>query len=182
MDHFPSMKGLDLTADQKAKVKDPRKEYEPKFEDLRKAREAVFTADQKKARDEARDKAKEAGKNRWEAQRAGREAMKITDDQKAKLKEIRTKVRALRRGDRQGERDPDRRAKGQTRKEDAARAWAASRGGESCLSLPLRHKSRTRADPPLLLDRPSLFFLGDLGSHKPDSRPPVARTATHVIV
>ena len=116
-DHFPSMKGLDLTADQKSKVKELRKEYKPKFEDLRKAREAIFTAEQKKARDEAADKAKEAGKNRWEIGRAGRDAMKITDEQKTKLGEIRTKVRAaLQRGHRQGEGDPHRRAEGQTRR------------------------------------------------------------------
>jgi Spy/CpxP family protein refolding chaperone len=78
---------LDLTADQKAKVADLKKEYAPKFEELRKKAEDLLTGDQKKARDTARKEAREAGTNFGEAMQAARKAMNLTDEQKKKLGE-----------------------------------------------------------------------------------------------
>ena len=52
-------------------------------------RDSVLTADQKKARDDAVKAAKDAGKKGPEVLRAARAAVKLTDDQKAKMKEDR---------------------------------------------------------------------------------------------
>ncbi len=79
------LKGLNLTDDQKAKVKDLRKEYGPKF---KAAADGILTADQKKARDDAVQAAKAEGKKGPEVWKAVRQAVKLTDEQKAKFKEV----------------------------------------------------------------------------------------------
>ena len=92
--------GLNLTDEQKAKFKELRKEYEPKFKE---AADSVLTADQKKARDDAIKAAKDADKKGPEMFRAVRSAVKLTDEQKAKrrevmeplMKEFREKVKAI---------------------------------------------------------------------------------------
>ena len=61
----------------------------------RRSGSGIFTADQKKARDEAAKAAKDAGKSRKEVMEAGRAAMKLTDDQKAKLADDRKESAAL---------------------------------------------------------------------------------------
>ena len=86
---------MNLSDDQKAKIAEIRKDYGPKFKALEEKREGVFTADQKKARDEAAKAAKDAGKNRREVAEAGRTAMKLTDNQKTKLADIRKEAAAL---------------------------------------------------------------------------------------
>lgn len=89
------LRGLNLSDDQKAKVEEIKKEYAPKFKALEEKREGVITADQKKARDEAAKAAKDAGKGRRDVMEAGRAAMKLTDDQKTKLADIRKEAAAL---------------------------------------------------------------------------------------
>jgi Spy/CpxP family protein refolding chaperone len=79
------LKGLNLTDDQKAKVKELRKEYGPKF---KAAADSVLTADQKEAREDAVKAAKAEGKKGPEVGKAAMEAVKLTDDQKAKMKEV----------------------------------------------------------------------------------------------
>ncbi len=79
------LKGLNLTDDQKAKVKELRKEYEPKF---KAAADSVLTADQQKARDDAVKAAKAEGKKGPEVWKAAMKAVKLTDEQKAKMKEV----------------------------------------------------------------------------------------------
>jgi Spy/CpxP family protein refolding chaperone len=81
-------RGLTLTDDQKAKIADIKKEFTPKFAEVRKKREAILTDDQKKARDDAIQAARAEGKRGFEAMRAGIEAVTLTDDQKAKQKEV----------------------------------------------------------------------------------------------
>jgi Spy/CpxP family protein refolding chaperone len=76
------LKGLNLTDDQKAKVKELWKEYEPKF---KAAANTVLTADQKKVRDAAITAAKESGKKG-----PPHFDLKLTDEQKAKMKEVMT--------------------------------------------------------------------------------------------
>ncbi len=93
-------KGLNLTDAQKAKVEELRKGYEPKF---KAALDSVLTADQKKARDAAVKAAKDAGKKGPRVFEAARAAVKLTDAQKAKMKEavkplakeFREKVKAI---------------------------------------------------------------------------------------
>ena len=78
------LKGLNLTDAQKAKVKELGKEYEPKF---KAAADKVLTADQKKARDAAVKAAKDSGKKGPEAFKAVMAVVRLTDAQKAKMKE-----------------------------------------------------------------------------------------------
>jgi Spy/CpxP family protein refolding chaperone len=79
------LKGLNLTDDQKAKVKELHKEFGPKFKT---AADSVLTADQKQARDDAVTAAKAAGKKGPEVWKAALQAEKLTDEQKAKLHEV----------------------------------------------------------------------------------------------
>ena len=80
---FEMLKGLKLTADQKAKVKELGKEYAPKF---KAAFENVLTDEQKTARKDAIKAAKAEGKKGRELMKAAHEAVKLTDEQKAKVK------------------------------------------------------------------------------------------------
>ena len=82
------LRGLTLTDEQKAKVEDVKKEFAPKLAEAAKKAD-VLTPDQKKARDEARAKAKEDGKSREEIRAAGDAAVTLTDEQKAKRAEAR---------------------------------------------------------------------------------------------
>jgi Spy/CpxP family protein refolding chaperone len=79
------LKGLNLTDEQQVKVKELKKEYRPKF---KAAIDSVLTADQTKARDDAVKTAKDAGKKGPEVFKAARAAVKLTDDQDTKLKEV----------------------------------------------------------------------------------------------
>jgi Spy/CpxP family protein refolding chaperone len=90
------LKSLNLTDDQKAKVEALKKEYEPKFKEGRERTESILTADQKKAREEAVKTAKAAGKKGPEVWRDAHSAMKLTDDQKAKMADARKANQALR--------------------------------------------------------------------------------------
>jgi Spy/CpxP family protein refolding chaperone len=94
------LRGLNLSDAQKAQVKDVKKDYEPK---LKQARDSVLTPEQIKAREEALKTAKAAGKKGKEVWQAVEAAMKVTDDQKAKMakaveplrKEVSEKVMAI---------------------------------------------------------------------------------------
>ena len=79
------LKGLNLTDDQKAKVDTLKTEYRAKF---KAAADTVLTADQQKARDDAVKAAKAEGKKGPEVWKAAIQAVKPTDDQKAKFKEV----------------------------------------------------------------------------------------------
>lgn len=75
------LKDLNLTDEQKAKLKDLRKEFEPKF---KATVDSVLTPDQKKARDEAMKTSKKGG--------LFTTTLKLTDEQKTKLRESLTPV------------------------------------------------------------------------------------------
>jgi Spy/CpxP family protein refolding chaperone len=78
------LKGLNLTDDQKAKVKELRKEYGSKYHA---AADSVLTDEQKTARADAIKAAKAEGKKGPELHKAVAAAVKLTDEQKAKMKE-----------------------------------------------------------------------------------------------
>jgi len=78
------LKGLNLTDDQKAKVKELHKEYGPKYHA---AADSVLTDEQKTARADAIKAAKADGKKGPEVRKAAMQAVKLTDEQKAKMKE-----------------------------------------------------------------------------------------------
>jgi Spy/CpxP family protein refolding chaperone len=54
--------GLDLTAEQQAKVKEIRKEYRPKLSEIQKRRNEIMTPQRRKTEKEARQAAKDLGK------------------------------------------------------------------------------------------------------------------------
>ena len=83
-----------MTPEQKAKWEAVRKEYEPKFKGADKM-ESILTEEQKKARDEAFKMAAAAGKYGKEMWDAAQAAMKLTDEQKAKLSDAQKEVGAL---------------------------------------------------------------------------------------
>jgi Spy/CpxP family protein refolding chaperone len=86
---------LDLTADQKDKLKAIHEEFAPKMKELMEKAHAVFTDDQKKALKEARDAAKAAGKKGRAVFEACQAAVKPTDEQKEKLAAFAPEVVAL---------------------------------------------------------------------------------------
>lgn len=88
------LQGLTIADDQKAKLEAIAKEYGPKLMEMMKETD-VLTPEQKKARAEAAKAAKEAGKKGKEAQAAIDEAVKLTDDQKAKQAEAKKKMGPL---------------------------------------------------------------------------------------
>ena len=72
-----------------------RKEYEPKLKGARDKMESILTDDQKRARAEAFNAAQAAGKGWADAGSAGQAAMKLTDEQKAKMSDAQKEMRAL---------------------------------------------------------------------------------------
>jgi hypothetical protein len=88
------LEGITLTDDQKAKIAEVTKEYGPKLAEAIKKTD-VWTADQKKAREEAAKTAKAAGKKGKDVKDAVDAAATLTDDQKAKKAEADKAVKAL---------------------------------------------------------------------------------------
>jgi Spy/CpxP family protein refolding chaperone len=88
-------KDLKLTDDQKTKLTALDKEYAPKRKELAGTMDKVLTAEQKKARKEAIDAARKAGKRGPEVRESIQAAMKLTDAQKAKLADGRKAMQTL---------------------------------------------------------------------------------------
>ena len=80
------LEGVTVTDDQKAKLDALKKEFGPKMVEARKKGD-VLTPEQKKERAAAEKKAKEEGKKGKELYAAVAEAIKATDEQKAKMAE-----------------------------------------------------------------------------------------------
>jgi len=81
-----SLEKAELTPEQVAKIKELAKAWADK---IKAAEDKVaLTPEQKKARQEAQAKAKADGKTGKEARQAVDEAMKMTDEQKAAMKEV----------------------------------------------------------------------------------------------
>ena len=95
LDRVEHVKNLNLTADQKTKLGELKKQYAPKLKELAGAREKVLTADQKKARDEAVKAARAAGKRGPEVRKSIEAAMNLTDAQKTTLAEGRKAMGTL---------------------------------------------------------------------------------------
>jgi Spy/CpxP family protein refolding chaperone len=87
--------GLTLTDEQKAKVAELKKEYDPKFTENMTKSQGVLTDEQKKARREAAQKARADGKNRKEMQEAIDAAVKLTPEQKKTQEELKKAGEAL---------------------------------------------------------------------------------------
>lgn len=86
------LEGLELTAEQKAKLEKIAEEMKAPLTEVRKAQSDILTAEQKKAREEAMKAAKEAGKKPQEAKKAVDEALKLTPEQKEKMAKVDAKM------------------------------------------------------------------------------------------
>jgi Spy/CpxP family protein refolding chaperone len=87
--------GLTLTDEQKAKLDATAKECCPMFIETWKKSAAVLTDEQKKARSAAEKEAKAAGKKGKEFHAAVDAAINLSDDQKAKLADVRKEMGSL---------------------------------------------------------------------------------------
>ena len=91
------LQGVSLSDEEKAKIADVKKEFGPKLSEAQKKIDDIFTADQKKARAEAMKEAKAAGKSPRETFQAVEDAVKATDEQKTKRRELEKERFALQR-------------------------------------------------------------------------------------
>jgi Spy/CpxP family protein refolding chaperone len=89
-----TLKPVTLTDDQKTKLDGLKKDYEQKFKDAY-AKQDVLTPEQKQAAKDATAKAKADGKKGKDLKAAVADAVKETDDQKAKTKDATTALHAL---------------------------------------------------------------------------------------
>ena len=83
-----SIRGIEFSEDQQAAVAELREEFIPQLTEFQQRRNAVYTAEQRRARREAFLAAQEAGKNGQEARVAGDAAAGLSDEQQEKLSEI----------------------------------------------------------------------------------------------
>jgi Spy/CpxP family protein refolding chaperone len=91
------LKGLDLSPEQQAKVEQLRDELAPKLKEVWQKISDILTDEQKKARAEAFQAAQEAGKKGRELQKAVDAALKLSDEQKPQIAEIRKEADHLNR-------------------------------------------------------------------------------------
>ncbi len=82
------VENLELTDAQKEQAAAIDKEFAPKMAEIEKSRQALLTDEQKTAEKGARKAAKDAGKTPAESRKAVDEALKLTDEQKTKMKDI----------------------------------------------------------------------------------------------
>lgn len=82
------VKGIEITDEQKEKLAAIDKEFAGKLEELQKQQGSILTEDQLAAQREAGRKAKEAGQKPGEARKEIEEVLSLTDEQKAKLAEL----------------------------------------------------------------------------------------------
>ena len=89
---------LDLTAEQKEKLKKIRDEQGPKMKEAFGKLRDVLTEEQRNAAEEAMKTAKAAGKKGREALDAVQAAVKLTDEQKEKVAKVETELAKILRG------------------------------------------------------------------------------------
>jgi Spy/CpxP family protein refolding chaperone len=92
------LQGITLTEDQKAKLGEIQKEFGPKLVDASKKRQAILTPEQRKAEAEAAKAARAEGKKGKDLMQAVQNAVKPSDEQKAKLAEVQKERAALEKG------------------------------------------------------------------------------------
>ena len=85
-----------LTEEQTTKLDEIKKEFTPKFQALGKKGNDVLTKEQRTARRDAQKAAKEAGKKGKELRAEVEAALKLTDEQKKQMAEIKTETDKLR--------------------------------------------------------------------------------------
>ncbi len=86
---------VNLTAEQKEKIKAVAKELAPKRAELGKKMQAILTDEQKAAKTDALKQAKADGKSPKETRALVEAAVKLTDEQKAKMAEVHKQMEVL---------------------------------------------------------------------------------------
>jgi Spy/CpxP family protein refolding chaperone len=89
------LQGLELTAEQQAKLDSIAKEMRGPVQEARTAANSILTDEQKAARKEALAAAKEAGKKPREAQKAVEAALRLTEEQQAKMAKAKESLAAI---------------------------------------------------------------------------------------
>lgn len=89
------LEGLDLTAEQKTKIKDLATEYAGKMTEPQKTVNSVMTSEVRKAKKDAADKAKAEGKKGKEAKAVVDAAGNLTADAKSKLEAAQKELATL---------------------------------------------------------------------------------------
>jgi Spy/CpxP family protein refolding chaperone len=92
---FALPKEIELTDEQQAEVAELKAKHADELVELEKKREGVLSAEQREARAAALKSAKEQGKKGPEVKQAIEEAMKLTDEQKAQMKELAADLSSL---------------------------------------------------------------------------------------
>jgi Spy/CpxP family protein refolding chaperone len=87
------LESVELTADQKTKLEAINKEHGPKLKDAQAKVDKILTPEQIKARREAQQAAKAAGKKGKEAQDSVNEALKLTAEQKKAMDDAQKDLR-----------------------------------------------------------------------------------------
>jgi Spy/CpxP family protein refolding chaperone len=90
------MKGLDLSEEQKTSIKAVNKEFAGKFKQIIAKVDGVYTAEQRRARDQAIKAAIAAKKKGKELSKAIKGSVTLTSEQKAKMDEIAKEAAKLR--------------------------------------------------------------------------------------
>jgi len=80
-----SIRGVEFTKDQQAKVAELRKKYVPQLTAAQRKIFGVYTAEQRRARREALQAARKAGKRGRELRQAAEKAVQLSDEQKKQL-------------------------------------------------------------------------------------------------
>lgn len=83
-----SVRGVEFSVDQQAKVEELRKTYAPQLIEIQRKQGSVFTAEQRRARQEAFRAARDAGGNAQQTREAADAAAKLTDEQREQLAAI----------------------------------------------------------------------------------------------
>ena len=83
-----TLRGVEFSEDQKAKVEKIRKKYVPMLAEFQRKLNGVYINEQRRARQEAFRAARDAGKNAQEVRKAADAAAKLTDDQKKQITAI----------------------------------------------------------------------------------------------
>jgi Spy/CpxP family protein refolding chaperone len=87
--------GLDLTAEQQAKIDEIRKEYRPKLAEIQKRRNEIMTPERRKTEKEAKQSAKDAGKKGKKAKADVDAALDLSPAESEKLAAIEKERQAL---------------------------------------------------------------------------------------
>lgn len=86
---------IELAAEQKVKMDELKKEFEPALKEVAKKQDSILTGEQRAARKTAAAAAKAAGKKGKEAQTEIAAAVKLTDEQKKQQEELAKEVKEI---------------------------------------------------------------------------------------